>query len=243
MTGFVTPTPGARRSVVVTGVAKSGQLGDFVARAFAARGDHVSIVARSQEAAEERAAQMRTDGLDVHPFACDLANPDATAHLATLVRASAGRVDVLINLAGGFAMSGPVAESDPVAWTQQLSLNLGTAYATTRAFLPALRESRGSIVFVASAAAMPGALVKNTAAYAIAKSGVLTLMRAVAQEEQARGVRANAIAPGSIRTHHNVAAMPDGTKFVEPEAVADAMRFLCSPAAAQVTGQVIELTG
>jgi 3-oxoacyl-[acyl-carrier protein] reductase len=227
---------------VVTGVAKPGQLGDFVARAFAANGDRVSIVARSPEAAEERAAQMRTDGLDVHPFACDLADPASTLQLAAHIHASAGRVDVLINLAGGFAMSGPVAESDPVVWAQQISINLGTAYATTRAFLPALRESRGSIVFVASAAALPGARVKNTAAYAVAKTGVLTLMRAVAQEEQARGVRANAIAPGSIRTHDNVAAMPDGTKFVEPEAVANAIRFLCSPEAAQVTGQVIELT-
>jgi NAD(P)-dependent dehydrogenase (short-subunit alcohol dehydrogenase family) len=185
---------------------------------------------------------MRDVGLDALPFACDLADPVATAALARDVLAAAGRVDVLVNVAGGFTLTGPIGDSDPAAWNRQLAINLGTAYATTRAFLPALRSTRGAVVFVASAAALPGARVRNVSAYAVAKGGILTLMRAVAQEELANGVRANAIAPGSIRTPENVASMPVDSKFVEPDSVVVAIRFLASSAAAQVTGQVIELT-
>jgi len=242
MTPIVAATADPIRSVVVTGVARAGQVGAVVAQAFASHGARVSIVARSIADATARAADMRALGLDVHPFACDLADASATMALARDVLAGAGRVDALVNAAGGFSMSGPVAESDPATLAHQLAINLGTAYATTRAFLPALRASRGAVVFVASAAALPSARVKNVSAYAIAKGGVITLMRAVAQEEHASGVRANAIAPGTIRTPENVAHVPRDTRFVELASVASAIEFLCSPAAAQLTGQVIELS-
>ena len=242
MNPAVTAAPGVKRSVVVTGVARPGQLGDIIARAFASAGDRVSVVGRSLADTTNRAADMRSDGSDVHAFAADLADPAATAGLAAEIVATAGGVDVLVNVAGGFAMSGPVAESDPAVWQQQLAINLGTAYATTRAFLPALRRSHGAVVFVASAAALPAARVKNMAAYAIAKGGVVTLMRAVAQEERANGVRANAVAPGTIRTRDNIASMPADTRFVEPESIAAAIIFLSSSAATQVTGQLVELT-
>ena len=242
MNPTVTATPGTLRSIVVTGVARPGQLGDVIARAFAASGDRVSVIARSLADATTRANEMQHDHLDVHPFGCDLADPEATSRLAVDLLASAGKIDVLVNVAGGFASSGPVGESDPMVWAQQLSINLGTAYATTRAILPALRSTRGAVVFVASASALPAARIRNSSAYAVAKGGVLTLMRAVAQEERANGVRANAVAPGTIRTRDNTAALSANTPFVEAESVAGAILFLCSPAAAQVSGQVIELT-
>jgi NAD(P)-dependent dehydrogenase (short-subunit alcohol dehydrogenase family) len=227
---------------VVTGVARDGQLGDVIARRFAADGARVSIVARSLADASARANQMRAGGLDVHPYACDLADPEATVALAARVLADAGRVDALVNAAGGFAMSGPVGDSDPAMLSRQIAINLSTAYSATRAFLPALRVSRGAVVFVASASALPAARVKNASAYAIAKGGVVTLMRAVAQEELANGVRANAVAPGTIRTKDNTAALPPDTRFVEPGSVAATIAYLCSPDANQVTGQVIELS-
>jgi 3-oxoacyl-[acyl-carrier protein] reductase len=226
---------------VVTGVGRAGQLGEAIARAFGQDGARVSIVARTAVDATARATALRAEGLDVHPFVANLTDPAATVALAREVLAGAGRVDALVNAAGGFAMSGPVGESDPALLAQQLAINLSTAYATTRAFLPALRAASGAVVFVASSSALPGARVKNASAYAIAKAGVLTLMRAVAQEERPHGVRSNAVAPGSIRTHDNVAAMPTDSRFVELESVAGAILFLCSTGAAQVSGEVIEL--
>ena len=240
MTVPVPTPPDLLRSVVVTGVARPGQLGDVIARAFAARGAHVSIVARSIADATARATEMRAAGLDVFPYACDLSDPAATATLARDVTANAGGVDALVNAAGGFAMSGPVADSDPAVLTRQIAINLGTAYTTTRAFLPALRASRGAVVFVASAAALPTAQIRNAFAYAIAKGGVVTLMHAVAQEERVNGVRANAVAPGTVRTRANAATLPPNTRFVEPESIASTIVFLCSGAASQVSGQVIE---
>jgi NAD(P)-dependent dehydrogenase (short-subunit alcohol dehydrogenase family) len=227
--------------VVITGVARAGQVGEAVAAAFARDGAAVSLVARRIDDARERVRELREQGFTAHPFACDLTNPDAVAEVARGVAAATGRVDALINVAGGFAMSGPVAESDPAILASQLSINLSTAYHATRAFLPALRASRGSVVFFSSASALPGARVKDLSAYAVAKSGVITLMRSVAQEERAGGVRSNAVAPTAIRTATNMESMSADAKYVERASVAAVVRFLCSPAAMNVTGQVFEL--
>jgi NAD(P)-dependent dehydrogenase (short-subunit alcohol dehydrogenase family) len=229
------------RSVVVTGVGKAGQVGESIAAAFASDGAVVSLIARSIADATARAAELRAKGHTVHPFACDLTDADAVARLAGKVSAAAGGVDALVNVAGGFAMSGPVAASDPAVLASQIAINVTTAFNSTRAFLPALRSSRGSIVFFSSASALPGGRVKEMSAYAIAKSGVLALMRAVAQEERANGVRANALAPTAIRTATNLASMDAGTKYVERDSVAAVIRFLCSGAASNVSGQVFEL--
>jgi len=152
-----------------------------------------------------------------------------------------GRVDALVNIAGGFAMSGPVAESDFAVWQRQFAINLTTAYLTTRAFLPLLRAARGAIVYFGSAAALPGAKVGKMSAYAAAKAGVLTLMRAVAEEERATGVRANALAPTAIRTASNLESMGESARYVEREQVASAVLWLCSEEASGVTGQVVQL--
>jgi 3-oxoacyl-[acyl-carrier protein] reductase len=138
-------------------------------------------------------------------------------------------------------MTGPLDASDPAAWHRQIAINLTTAYVATRAFLPALRRRRGAIVYFASAAALPGASVGATAAYAAAKSGVLTLMRAVAQAERQAGVRANAVAPTSIRTAANEASMGADAAYVEREQVAAAVGWLCSEGASAVSGQVVRL--
>jgi NAD(P)-dependent dehydrogenase (short-subunit alcohol dehydrogenase family) len=80
------------------------------------------------------------------------------------------------------------------------------------------------------------------AGYAAAKSAVVTLMRAVAQEEKANGVRANALAPGAIRTAANLQSMGESARYVEREPVAEAVLYLCSEEARAITGQVIALS-
>jgi NAD(P)-dependent dehydrogenase (short-subunit alcohol dehydrogenase family) len=145
-------------------------------------------------------------------------------------------------MAGGFAMSGPVAESSIDVWNRQISINLTTAYLTARAFLPMLRAHRGAIVFFASEAALPGKTGSNRAAYAIAKTGVATLMRSIASEERKNGVRANAVAPTSIRTAANVSAMGDDAHYIEREQVASVVTFLCSDAASAITGELLSLS-
>lgn len=230
------------RSVVVTGVGRAGQVGETVALAFAAEGAVVSLIARSIDDARARAAELKVAGYSAAAYACDLTDAAAVDGVARAIVSTAGGVDVLVNVAGGFAMSGPVASSDATVLPKQLSINVTTAYNATRAFLPAIRAARGAVVFFASAAALPGARVKEMSAYAISKAGVVTLMRAVAQEERANGVRANAVAPTAIRTATNLESMPPDAKYVEREAVAAVVRYLASDDATSVTGQVFELT-
>jgi NAD(P)-dependent dehydrogenase (short-subunit alcohol dehydrogenase family) len=228
------------RSVVLTGVGREGQVGEAVALAFAERGARVFLVDHTEAHVRARADALVARGLRAAALAADLTDPAATAAMAERVRdATAGRLHALVHLAGGFASSGPVAESDPAIWLRQLAMNATTAYLTARAFVPLLRGTRGAAVFFASEAVLSGARTANLAAYVASKSAVVALMQAIAQEERAHGVRANAVAPTTIRTADNVAAMGPDAPMVTREAVADVVLWLCGDASRAVTGQVV----
>jgi NAD(P)-dependent dehydrogenase (short-subunit alcohol dehydrogenase family) len=230
----------AGRSVVLTGVGREGQVGEAVAQAFAERGARVFLVDHTEEHVRARADALVARGLRAAGLAADLTDTTAVAALAERVRdATAGRLHALVHLAGGFAMSGGVAESDPAIWQRQFAMNATTAYLTARAFLPLLRGVKGALVFFASEAVLPGARAAKLSAYVASKSALVALMHSIAQEERAGGVRANAVAPTTIRTADNVAAMDADTPMVTREAVADVVLWLCSDAARAVSGQVV----
>jgi len=230
-------------TVLLTGVGGEGQVGEAVAAAFANLGAALILVDRTAEKVEARARALQARGRTARGYACDLTNADSVAALADTVRANHGQsIHALVHMAGGFATSGPVAESALDVWNRQLSINLTTALLTTRAFLPSLRRGRGSIVLFASQYALPGSTVANLSAYAVAKTGVAVLMRAIAAEERDNGVRANALAPTSIRTAANLGAMGTDVHYVEREQVADVVTFLCSPAAGAITGELVPLS-
>ncbi len=232
----------AGRLILITGVGRAGQVGETVARVFAQRGDRVLLVSRDPAEVAARAAALASHGFDATGYACDLADPDAVRQLADRVTAVHGNaLDALVNLAGGFSRTGPVAESEPDAWQRMSGINLQTALHTTRAFLPQLRRARGAIVYFSAAAALPGGSVSGIWAYAAAKGAVLTLMRAVATEEQTTGVRANAVAPTAIRTDANLTTMGETPRYVAREDVANTVWYLCSDDARAVTGQVVRL--
>ena len=241
-------TPRARahsltgRVAVLTGVSRPGQVGETVAQHLADRGASVALIDRTGTEAEARASEIRQRGFDARAYRADLTNVAELDAVAAAIGRDLGSVDALVNIAGGFAMSGKVSESDPDAWARQLGIGLTTAYLTTRAFLPLIRQRRGAIVFFASASALADGKVAEMSAYAAAKAGVIALMRAVSQEERENGVRANALAPTSIRTAANLASMGDRARYVEREEVASAVEFLCFSEGAQaITGQVIKL--
>src|SRR5215213_421300 len=148
------------RSVVLTGVGREGQVGEAVARAFAERGARVLLVDRMEDQARARSDALLAAGLRSASLAADLSDVAAVDALAVRVReATSGRVHALVHLAGGFAASGPVADSDPAEWTRQFTINITTAYLTTRAFLPLLRATKGAVVLFGSEAALPGGRV------------------------------------------------------------------------------------
>lgn len=239
-----TPRPAlplADRTVLVTGVGRAGQMGEALAHAFAEWGARLALVGREAGEVEARAAALQQAGHAAHAFACDLADPAAVEATWGDIARAVGDVDALVCAAGGFAMTGPLDGAAPEAWAHLLAMNLTTAHLATRATLPMLRRRRGAVVYFGSVAATPAGAPGGMAAYAAAKAGVHALMRAVAADERAAGVRANAVAPGSIRTAANLAAMGEQDGYVTREAVAEAVRWLCSDAARGVTGEVLRL--
>lgn len=232
----------ANTTVLLTGVGGEGQVGEAVAKAFADVGASLVLVDRTADHVEARAADLVRAGKSARGYACDLTNADDVSALVARVRENHGdNLRALVHMAGGFAASGPVAESALDVWNRQIAINLTTAYVVSRAFLPMLRNDKGAIVFFASEAVLPGSTGANVSAYAVAKSGVVALMRAIAAEERKNGVRANAIAPASIRTATNLAAMGDDTHYVEREQVADLVTYLCSGRASAISGALIPL--
>jgi NAD(P)-dependent dehydrogenase (short-subunit alcohol dehydrogenase family) len=227
--------------IVVTGVGREEQVGDAVAHAFAAEGASLALLDLNAEALNARAAALRAANARVSAYPCDLTNVDQVTTVAERVRGELGRVDAFVHVAGGFGVSGPIGESDPASFAKQIAINLTTAYVASRAFVPLLKDNTGSAVYFASAAVLPGGSTSGLAGYAASKHGVVGLMRAVADEGRARGVRANAVAPIAIRTGDNVRAMGDKAMYVERHAVADVVLYLSSPAARAITGQVIAL--
>ena len=232
-------------TVLLTGVGAEGQVGEVVATAFANLGASVVLVDRTPDNVGAHAATLTKAGKTARGYACDLTDARAVGDLARQVRANHGdRLRAVVHMAGGFAMSGSVAESAVDVWHRQIAINLTTAYVTARAFLPLLRaDGAAALVFFASEAALPGASVANKSAYSVAKTGVVTLMRAIAAEERKAntGVRANALAPTAIRTAVNVGTMGGDVRYVEREQVADVVTYLCSPRASAVNGAIVPL--
>lgn len=232
----------AGKSVVLTGVGREGQVGEAVAAAFAEKGARVFLVDRQEAEARARADALVANGKRAAGLGADLTSESEVAALAERVRdATGGRLHALVHLAGGFALSGPVAESTLESWNAQFAINATTAYLASRAFLPLLRGSKGALVFFASASVAPGARTAKLAAYAAAKNAVVSLMQTISEEESANGVRSNAVAPISIRTAANLASMGPDEKYVTREDVAKVVLWLCSEEARVVTGQVIPI--
>lgn len=232
--------------VVITGVGRVGQVGEALALGFAQRGATLALLDLQLEQVEARADDLRKVGYDVSAHAANLGDADAARAAADEVVAATrdrfgGAVHAVICAAGGFGMTGPLDASDAAAWHRQFVMNLDTAYGATRAFLPALRVGKGALVYFGSVAALPGGDPSGMSAYAAAKSGVLTLMNAIAHEERANGVRANAVVPTQIRTAANLDAMGEGKSYVERESVADVVAFLASTHARNISGQAITL--
>jgi NAD(P)-dependent dehydrogenase (short-subunit alcohol dehydrogenase family) len=204
------------RVVVVTGA--SGNLGRAVARAF---GDA---------------------GAKVAPFSgFDLTDRARTAAAIQDVIQAHGRLDVLVNIAGGFRWE--KLEGGSIAtWDAMYARNLKTAVVTTSAALPHLLASApGSRIINVAAAAAVKTAAAGMGAYTASKAGVIKLTESLADELRGRGVTVNAILPGTIDTPQNRADMPkaDRSHWVQPESIAQVILFLASARAADVTGAAL----
>ncbi len=225
------------RVAIVTGVGGRGQVGYAVAESLLTRGARV-VVADISSVVQDLARELGAHGA-VEAVTSDLSKPEGARRVVDVALERFGRLDALINAAGGLGTTAPVVETELDGWRREIERNATTVYAMTRASLPALRETGGAIVnFASKAADRP---VSGLGAYGAAKAAVVAFTRTVALEEKEHGVRANAIAPGMIDTEENRRSVsdPESVPWVTRAQVADVVAFLAGDGASGVTGQVI----
>jgi NAD(P)-dependent dehydrogenase (short-subunit alcohol dehydrogenase family) len=195
-----------------------GGLGQTVTPAFIKAGARVIVIDR------HAAGQAQSDGIGID---ADVTDETSVARAVSQALDHAGRLDCLVNLVGGFAAG---------------RLTVTAAYLLSRAVIPHLSNQRaGRILHIAARAGQdpfPGA-----AAYIVAKSGLMALIRVLALELAGSGVTINGILPTTIDTPANRMNMPkaDPSAWVKPDAIASALLFLASDAAGGINGALIPL--
>ena len=214
------------KRVVVTGAA--GVLGRAVADAFHAARANVTGI----DIVESKAAYPG--------IVADLIDPDDARRAADEI----GRIDVLANIAGGFAMGESVAETSDDTWDFMFNLNARTVMNMARAVVPGMRDrGAGRIVNIGARAGLRGA--GTMGAYCASKSVVLRLTESLADELKAGGINVNCILPSIIDTPRNREDMPkaDFSKWVRPDQIASVVMFLASDAASAIHGASIPVEG
>jgi len=181
------------------------------------------------------------DGAKGIAIALDITDEHAAAEAMTRIRAEAGRIDALLNIAGGFAWE-TVSEGAVATWDRMYALNVKTALTASRAALPHLLEANGAIVNVGAATALKAAA--GMGAYTASKQGVMKLTESMAEELKGK-VRVNAVLPSVLDTPQNRKDMPktDPALWVRPANLAKIMLFLASDAASEITGALLPVTG
>ena len=227
---------------IVTGVSSDGQVGQTVARVLGENGAKLAICARSKDKVEARAKELRELGATVVAMAGSLTDESQVERLIDDTVNELGRIDILVNLAGGLTRYKPAVEFTLEDWRAEIDNNLLSAFLTSRAAFPHLRAAGDGVVINFARA---GQAQASMVAYNCAKAGIEALTRTLALEGRDLGIRVNAIAPGLVDTLSNVAAMKpkDMKRWTKREAIADTVLFLCSPAGAGITGQTVAVTG
>jgi NAD(P)-dependent dehydrogenase (short-subunit alcohol dehydrogenase family) len=219
--------------VVITGAL--GALGKVVAEIALERGARVAGLDHAPSQIPATPDRLELGGID-------LSDPAAAKAAIDAVAAHFGRLDALINIAGGFAFE-PIADGDAKSWQRMYALNVLTALNASRAALAHLATSGGGrIVNIGALGALQAG--SGMGPYAASKAGVHRLTEALAAEWKGK-VTVNAVLPSIIDTEANRTSMPkaDFTKWVKPQELAEVILFLASDAASAITGALVPVAG
>lgn len=237
------------RVVVITGAGRG--IGRGIALAFAEMGAHVVAAARTEAEIEATAASVRALGGRALPVRCDVTDPAQLDELAASAVREFGRIDLLVNNAGGFPPM-PVLDTDLPSWDWCMRFNLTSAFLLSRSCIPRMLEHDGGVILNISSAA--GRIVRSGfVAYGTAKAALSFMTRQLAAEFAPR-IRVNALAVGAVHTSALAPFLTDETRgqmermtpmrrLGTVEDVALAALWLCSPAGGWVTGKVVEVDG
>jgi NAD(P)-dependent dehydrogenase (short-subunit alcohol dehydrogenase family) len=234
------------RTVLITGGGRG--IGRATALRLASEGAAVAVVDRDADPAQAVVREIAASGRTGVALVADIADPDAPARLMTAAERALGPLHVLVNNAA-HALRPSLAATEPDDWQAEFAVTLDAAWRMSCAVLPGMAErGQGAIVNVASVNAL---LALGNPAYSAAKAGLLSLTRAIALEYGPRGIRCNAVSPGSIRTEHpswqerlrrdpqafeKLARWYSVGRVGRPEEIAACIAFLASDDAAFVNG-------
>jgi 3-oxoacyl-[acyl-carrier protein] reductase len=235
---------------LVTGGSRG--IGAAICRELGAAGAGVAVnYARDASAAAAVCEQITAAGGAAQAVQGDVSSADGAAALVAAVESQIGPIEILVNNAG-ITRDDLIMRLSEEDWRDVIDTNLGGAFFTCRALSrPMLKRRSGAIVNISSIVGVRGNAGQTN--YAASKAGLIGLTKALAKELGGRGIRVNAIAPGYIATELTD-ALPDAARDAilantplgrlgEPSDVARAVRFLCSDAAAFITGDVLAVDG
>ncbi len=238
---------------LVTGGASG--IGRATAELFAARGASVMVVDLDETKAADTAQALGRQGAPVASTVADVSDQAQVEAMVAATLSRFGRLDAAVNNAGTSGTYKPFGEQLLDDWQHTLAVNLTGTFLCLQAEIPALLESDGgTVVNVASAAGLMG--FAHLPAYVASKHGVVGLTKSVALEYARQGVRVNAVCPGNVHTpmlegfvggdqqalQHMGKVTPIG-RLAEPTEIAQAIVWLCSPAASFVTGHALAVDG
>ena len=241
------------RTALVTGAARG--LGRAIALALAEAGADVALGLRDASRDGRLAEEIRALGRRALPLQMDVTRPDEVEAAVSATVEELGSLDLLVNNAGGGAGLVPAELVSAADLAHTIDVNLkGTFFACRAAFGPMSERGFGRIVNVSSQAALVA--LPGEAVYCMTKAAVSHLTRCLAVEWGARGINVNAVAPTFIHTPGTEVALSDPAfraeveeriaalhRVGEPDEVAGAVVFLCSPAASLITGETLVIDG
>ncbi|MBK8171398.1 MAG: SDR family oxidoreductase [Sandaracinaceae bacterium] len=231
----------SQQIVVVTG--GTGALGESVCQAFLARGAFVHVTYRAEKEVPPFKEHLSEHVSRFRLHEVDLTNEEAVIKLYEDVVAQSGRVDVVVNVAGGFAM-GPIETTTRATLDMQFAVNFTTTFLSAREATRHMKPRKfGHIINVGSRAGVdaPGWMT----AYVATKAAVLAFTRSLADELKGTGITVNAVLPSTIDTPANRESMPnaDFATWVKPQEIARVCTFLASDDARATSGALIPVYG
>jgi 3-oxoacyl-[acyl-carrier protein] reductase len=238
--------------VLVTGAGRG--IGRAIAAAFGARGAIVAANDLTPVNLDQTVAHIREAGGRASAYLADMAKKIPVQTMIGAVLEEWDRIDILVNNAG-VEPHVPLLELDEWDWRRTLDVNLTGAFFAMQTVGRAMQEQGGGVVVNIASIAGRAHGLKDRSAYVASKMGLIGLTREAARELAPAGVRVNAVCPGVIATEMTAALRQDESmlrkwqaeiplgRLGTPEEVADLVLFLCSPAAAYLTGQAINLDG
>jgi NAD(P)-dependent dehydrogenase (short-subunit alcohol dehydrogenase family) len=228
--------------ILVTGPA--GNLGSAVAYRFDSAGAQLALFDRQPDRLEKVFRDLSKSPNHLLLGSVDLTDPDAVETAVKRVIDHYGRIDVLVNTAGGYHAGTPVHETSLDTWDFMLNLNARTALIMCQAVIPfMIKAGSGVIINIGARPGLKG--VANAAAYGASKSIVIRLTESLSAELKRHGINVNCVLPGTIDTARNRKDMPNAKfdRWVKPEAIADVILFLSSDAARAIHGASIPVYG